>query len=233
MPWDQARVTDGDGNLTEIRCPCCLRNLDVEDVESFNRNMNELANPARSALFAIDPDKLQRDRSTKTNFERWKKTVSQGMGDLAEHKRLSIEIRNNDLAVKDLESSLTKKEKDLKSLKSAKTELQTEVDDLRHLSDCAKRWVVDAGRITLKTTRINQKNEDLKMSMTAVDADAGNRDLRSVERDLDERREEKDSLMGKIARLNKEMTQINTRVASLSTQVSLVQEFRFGYPFVR
>ena len=222
-------MTDADGNLTEIRCPCCLRDLDVEDVESFNKNMNALANPATSALFAIDPEKLQRDRSTKTNFDRWKKTVSQGMGDLAEHKRLSVEIRKNDLAVKDLESSLTNKEQELMSLKSAKTELQTEVDDLRHLSDCAKRWVVDAGRITLKMTRINQKNEDLKMSMTAVDAEAANRDLRSVERDLDERREEKDALMGKIARLNKEMTQINTRVASLSTQVRSQEESLFSF----
>lgn len=182
--------------------------------------MNELANPARSALFNIDPAKIQRDRSTKTNFERWKKAVSRAMGDVVEHMRLSVEVQNTAQVVRELESALSEQERGLLALKSEKSELQSDVDDLRHLSDCAKRWVVDAGRIASKKERINEKNNDLTMSMSVIDS--GNRDLRTVERELDEKREEKDALMGKIARLNKEMTQINSRVASLSTQVSLL-----------
>ena len=218
---NQARVSDENGNLTEVRCPCCLKNLDVDDVESFNSNMNELADPARSALFNLDPAKLQRDRSTKTNFERWKKAVSRAMGDVVEHMRLQVEVQNTAQVVRELESALSEQERGLLALKSEKAELQSDVDDLRHLSDCAKRWVVDAGRIASKKERINEKNNDLTMSMSVIDS--GNRDLRTVERDLDEKREEKDALMGKIARLNKEMTQINSRVASLSTQVSLLK----------
>ena len=190
-------------------------------MQAFNKNMNDLANPVSSAIFAVDPEKIQRDRSTKTNFERWRKTVSQGMGEYAEHRRLSVEVLSNDLAIKEMESSLGKYENELQSLKSKKAEMQAEVDDLRHLSDCAKRWVVDAGRIASTRVRIDQKSEDLKLSMTSIDSNSGMRDLRCVEKDLDRKREEKDNMMGIIARLNKEMSLINTRVASLSTQVSL------------
>jgi chromosome segregation ATPase len=215
----QARVTDDQGNLLEIRCPCCLKNLDVDDVELFNSNMNSLANPAKSALFSSEPDKVQRDRSSKINFERWKKTVAQSLGEISEYRRLLIEIQSTSLTIKELENAVSEQEQDLLSLKSERADIQTELDDLRHFCDCTKRWIVDAGRIASKKIRINQKNDDLSMSMTAVDS--GNRDLRTVERDIDEKREEKDTLMGRIARLNKEMTQINSRVAGLSTQVGI------------
>jgi len=187
-------------------------------IKTFKANMEELADPARSVLLKNDPDKNKQNRSIKRNFDQWRKAVSECMGDVTEHKRLVLEAKNLANTVKELEKAASEQEHDLTSLKADKADLQATVNDLRQLSDASKRWVEDAIRISRKKGQINRKNDDLSMSMTALST-GGNRNLRTVERELDEKREEKDTLMGRIARLNKEMTQINTRVANLSQQV--------------
>lgn len=181
--------------------------------------MDELMDPAVSSLFKTNPKKVQRNRTTKKNFERWRKTISNSMGDISEHKRLVVESQNLTNTVKELEAAVAEQEQELLTLNTDKDDIQSRVDDLRVLSDLTKRWVEDANRMSTKKMRINSKNDDLSMSMTAMSTMAGNRDLRTVERELEEKREEKDTLMTRIARLNKEMTQLNTRVSNLSQQV--------------
>lgn len=181
--------------------------------------MKELADPSRSAIFQDSPA-LQRDRATKKNFERWRKTVASGLPAITEHKRLVVESQNLLSSVKELESVVSELEQDLAHCRADKSEAQGDVDGLRHLVDHTKRWLETANRISSKKIRINQKKDDLTMSMTALDT--GNRDLDTVSREIEEKRDEKDLLATKIKKLNREMTALNTRVGNFTVQVSSV-----------
>jgi len=216
-----ARVNDDDGALKGFQCPCCLKELEGQEAVTFGKTMKELADPTRSAIFQDGPD-LQRDRATRKNFERWRKTVSNGLAAITEHKRLVGESQNLANSMKELESAVSELEQDLVSLKADNADLQSEADGLRQFVDFAKRWVEGANKISSKKISINQKSDDLTMSMTALDT--GNRDLDTVTKDLEEKREEKDMLGTKTIKLNKEMTTLNTKVSNYSTSAARLEQ---------
>jgi hypothetical protein len=53
---------------------------------------------------------------------------------------------------------------------------------------------------------------------------SGGRDLRTVERNVNARGEEKENLMKTIAQLNKERSALNNRILTLSTQASNAEQ---------
>jgi DNA repair exonuclease SbcCD ATPase subunit len=194
--------------------------LEKDDVSVYAESIKMLADPEKSPLIKVDPVKLAQDKAAKKNYDRWRKTVTQKMHDVAEANRLENETKQLSKSVKDLEIEITDLSSSLANIDSEKEAVQKEECELKKLLDASKRWSETARAIESKKSRISQKNEDLTLSMTASTIDT--RDVRTVERELDEKREEKDLYMSKIARLNNELNALNTRITNFTASVSFV-----------
>ena len=216
----QVRVNQDDGELSAMVCPCCKRTLEKDDVSVYAESIKMLADPEKSPLIKVDPVKLAQDKAAKKNYDRWRKTITQKMHDVAEANRLENETKQLSKSVKDLEIEITDLSNSLANIDSEKEAAQKEECELKKLLDASKRWFETARAIESKKSRISQKNEDLTLSMTASTIDT--RDVRTVERELDEKREEKDLYMSKIARLNNELNALNTRITNFTASVSFV-----------
>mmetsp|Transcript_27257 Transcript_27257/g.40242 ORF Transcript_27257/g.40242 Transcript_27257/m.40242 type:complete len:1418 (-) Transcript_27257:229-4482(-) len=216
-----SKTFDKNGDLVEFRCPCCETTL--EDLPRFQSKMKELADPEISPLIKADPEKLQKERAAKANYERWRKTISQCIADVGEHKRLLLESKTLNMTIAEFESAAEALNQEITgTLQANLVEEQTQVDELRLLTQSIQRWVEDVNRIASKKLRVSQKYNDLTMSMTALDT--GNRDLRTVERDLEQKRDEKDTLNKRVSRLQKEFMQLNTKAANLSASASRTEQ---------
>ena len=97
--------------------------------------------------------------------------------------------------IAEIERILSGKSLELEQARSRRDELQIEVDELRELLDASKRWAEAACRIAEKRMQVNQKKDDLSMSI----ADIGGRDLRTVEQEVAERLEKKDNLSNHVS----------------------------------
>ena len=180
----------------------------------FSNSIQELAGEGSPLL--QDKEKVEQYRRTKERYLEWRKAVSRFASDIGEYRRMSSEITLLEETVSELESTLNGERQELEELGNEHADLATETTELRGLSDTTRRWVEDANRIATKKFRIGQKMQDLSMSMTGANS---NRDLRTVERDLEDKREQKDGLMSKIQKLNKEFTALNQLIAQLTQQV--------------
>ena len=217
----QASITDESGNLQDVICPCCTRsfNRERELIEVFQENLQVLGNKENSPLLKFNNEHAQKARAAKKNYQIWRNSINEIMPDLMEHTRITIELGGLEVTVNELESAASTYQAELDNLNNECSDVQIEVNDYRSLVELTKRCVDEAGKIASKTMRISQKNTDLMLSMTST-FNTNNRSLRHIERDVEVKMDEKDNLMNKINRLNKEMSVINTHISNISTQVS-------------
>jgi chromosome segregation ATPase len=153
----------------------------------------------------VKPD--EKNKTSRSHYQQWCKIVSENMNGVLDYKRLANEASALEQNVEELQGVLSEKTQELDQAKNSNTDLQTE---------CSKRWAEAAGRIAEKRMQVNQKQLDLSMS----NADIGGRDLKTVEKELQERVDKKEMHSSQINRLNKEMSGINNRIATLSTQAT-------------
>lgn len=220
-----AKMIGDDGEVQGFRCPCCLRGMDHDEISLFQQSMVELADYNESPLIKVDPLIIEAQRALKMKFQTWRKKVSVCMNDVNNYQRIVSEANELEPVMEELEKSLSTKKENASKAKNMVAECQTEVEELRQLLDHSRRWSENANRIGDKNMQINQKQYDLNMSMSNIGGDGGgDRDLKSVERSLNEHVEEKDSYGNKINRLNKEMTNLNNRMTQLSDQAARMEK---------
>jgi chromosome segregation ATPase len=194
-------------------CPCCQQNADAEELEQFlGAFMAE-----GSELIKKSVGDSSTGRKAKSFYENVRKKIGSLQGGLHDVARISEEISELENGTKRLQEEISQCNDTLKSLTSEKDTEQSNVDDIRGLMELIRRWIDDANRISEKRLEIQQKRLDL----SAASGTDGDKDLRTVDREIVELREEKDNLAAKINRLNKEVTEINRRISDASTRVSL------------
>jgi DNA repair exonuclease SbcCD ATPase subunit len=198
---------------TDKRCPCCHQTADEDTLGQFLRDFsraNKLEiEQAAAALSTV--------RKAKSFCEDVLKKIRPLQGGLRDAARISEEISELENNAKRLQEENAQCNDTLKSLTSEKDSDQSNVDEVRSLMETIRRWIDDANRISEKRLEIQQKRLDLSAA-AGTDSD---KDLRTVDREIIELREEKDNLAAKINRLNKEVTEINRRISDMSTRVSL------------
>ena len=203
-------------------CPCCRRDFNsVDDFDMFKASLDEMRDVERSELLRSNRQKADKTRSAKANYHRWRKTVSETMHDVMEFNRITTEVKDTEMVIDDVGEELSTLQLELDGFRDTCSDLQTEAEDLRNLMDSTKRWTEDARRLARKKMEIGQKQVDLSISTSHM----ADRDLQVVEEDLNRRIAEKDELMNKINSLNKVMSELNNKVAMLSSQVSMSCHF--------
>jgi chromosome segregation ATPase len=137
----------------------------------------------------------ERNKAAKGYYKNWRKIVAENMNDILDYRRLVNEARELELNIAEIERILSDKSLELDQARSRSDELQLEVDELRELLESCKRWAEAAGRIAEKRMQVNQKKDDLSMSI----ADIGGRDLKTVEREVADRLEKKDNVSNQVS----------------------------------
>lgn len=210
-----ATFRDDDGNILDLKCPCCRKEIEgPSEAKQFKESLKNLKSPEGPLLAMADRSKA--DQAAKSNYERWKKAVSESLQDLLEHARLEKESKEIESALKDQETELSAQESERDELKANSAELQNEMNELRELSDTAKRWCEDASKIAGKKSQVSVKQADLSIRTSGA---GGDRDLKTVERDLRAKQAEKDNHLESISKLNKQQAGIMERIGRINTQV--------------
>lgn len=192
--------------------------MDDDELQVMRAAMKKLMDAESSPL--LKPSNLAKAEGARARLEKyqgWKTELSGKMEDLLEYSRIKEECVALDKSVKELEAERERRQDALNEAKEKCGEIDKEVADVRELVDMSKRWYEDAGRISEKRLQISSKH-DTSMSMSMSVPDTAGRDMKTVERDLNDKREEKETMMNKIARLNKEMStsELEPRVCLLS-----------------
>ena len=210
-----ARVQDDSPEGFSLVCPCCDREMNAPEVKVFKNKLDSLKQD--SPLVTTEDAEVAEYNKLKARYEDWRKSINGKMEDLRDFRRLREEKLRLEMSLEQLGADLSTYQATLAEHKEYTKTVQTEVDELKDLLDACRRLSGDASRISEKRMQIDQKKQDMSM-----DTAFAGRDLRAVEREIADKMEEKDSYTNKINRLNREMTGLNNRIATLSAQVSLV-----------
>ena len=186
--------------------------MDIAEVEVFQVAMKKLVSD--SSLVQSDPNAQEQYRILKATYQNMRKAVESKVDDLRDFRRMTGEAGDLEKDIKRLQDDISHYNANLKDQSDKNDEAQTEVDDLRELMDTIRRWSDDASRISEKKLQIHQKKLDLNATVND-----STRDLKTVDRQITELKEEKEAHSNKILRLNKEMSDINHRISEVSTQV--------------
>lgn len=186
--------------------------MKIEEVAVFQAAMKELVN--NPLLVQTDATAQEQYNSLKTTYQAMRKAVENKVDDLRDFRRMTGEAGDYEKEIKRLQDDILHYNATLKDQSEKRDEAQAEVDELRELIDTVRRWSDDAGRVAEKKLQIHQKKLDLKATVTD-----STRDLKTVDRQIAELREEKEAQSNKFLRLNKEMSDVNHRISEVSTQV--------------
>ena len=208
-----AVVPDNSPQGFTLICPCCDREMKGQEPKVFKTKMASLKESS-SLVKAADAEVTEHNQ-LKARYERWRKSATEKMDDLRDFRRLREEKQKLELALEQQQDDLNTFHVTLSEHKESAKDIKSEVDELKELLEACRRWSGDASRISEKRMQIDQKKQDMSLET----AFAG-RDLRTVEREISDQMEEKDNHMNRINRLNREMTTLNNRIATLSTQAS-------------
>lgn len=191
--------------------------MDDSDLKNFEASMQELFG-SDSPLVQSNPEAMGAYQSRKGKLLQWKKTVADCTGSVRDFWRLSEEVATTEAQIQALVQEGAKCQEALNDQKVLVAGFDVEASELQTLVDASRRWADDANRIAAKRDQISSKRASLRSITCGED-----RDLRTVEREMSQRMEEKDALSNKINALNKEMTDLNRSISQLSTQVCLTR----------
>jgi len=215
-----SKVKGSGGQILDIICPCCQRSMDTNEVMMFDATMESLSDPIRSELIQTDQASVGKNRSALRNYETWRKIVSQSMPDYLDHTRITNEVNDLEVSVSNGEDELKPMQDELSAAKDKADELQNDASELRQLLDVVNRLRDDANRIAEKTRQVASKRDELSVMAPSAEG----RDLKSMEMDFDAKNNEKDELMRKNTKLNKDLTSLNHRIMTLGSQATKAEQ---------
>ena len=147
-----------------------------------------------SNLMYLLTEKGENNKTARSQYQSWRKVVTENMNDILEYRRLANEIHDLEQHCITLETLLAEKQELRDTAKASIEESISEVDGLRsHLESC-KIWQAAADRISNKKSQAMNKSNTLSISESVYNG----RDLKTVERDLAEKTAKKDEHQEKV-----------------------------------
>ena len=176
-------ITQAKGG-NSVACPCCTRDFTApEEIETFQNQM-QLLGGDKTPLLKGD----ETSQSARSLYQEWRNVVADNMNGVLDYRRLANEVNELETRMMELESAHKTKTEQFEKEKGAASDFEMEEKDIHEILDATKRYIDAAKRISQKRIEVNQKQIDLSMSHS----DFGGRDLRTVERELQDRLDKKD-----------------------------------------
>jgi predicted nucleic acid-binding Zn-ribbon protein len=165
---------------------------------------------------------------TRDKYAGWRDTVSARCHDVLEYRRLANEVKSLETKVGDMEEKLLDSCRQLQNDKSSAEDLVEEVDKLRSLLNSANHWAEDARKIATKRTQVKEKEIDFAIT---GGVDTRGRDLQTLQREMDQRQEEREQLNTKVRPMQLTMDSISPIVflTKLSTGWPTEQRIERSY----
>lgn len=199
-----------------FECPCCKRPLVGEDeIRTFESTIQSFAKE-NSPLLQTD----QKTKAARDKYKEWCDIVKDVSNDILEHQRLKNEVEEVETRARELDLQLISKREELKEAQASVASIQGETNDARDFYDAAKRWVESSARIAMQREQVNQKEIDFHHVTGVTDG----RDLKQVDKDLEDLNKKKDEYADKKNQLNTEMSAINDRVANYSLAATRLED---------
>ena len=170
-----------------------LYNDDEEEYKKARAHFKQLYSSESPLLQGAEQNKV-----ALTKYVNWRDSVAARCHDVVEYRRLADEVKSLETKIGDLEERLSESCRQLENDKSSTEELVEEVDKLRSLLNSADHWVEDARKIATKRAQVKEKEIDFTMS-TGVDMRG--RDLQTLQREMEERQEEREQLNTKVRQM--------------------------------
>lgn len=186
--------------------------MDNDETKIFITAMKELERDKE--IIDVDEKAQELYKTLKPAYQSMRKALESGIDDLRDSRRMSDEASELEKDTQRLQDELNHCNSTFKEQNVVRDELQKETIELRELVDTIRRWTDDAGRIVEKKLQICQKKIDLQATSSN-----SKRDMKTVDRQIAELREEKEALSNKILRLNKEMSELNQKISEVSSSV--------------
>jgi len=182
----------------------------------FNSRMKSLADITSSDIVKIDRSRAQQSRTAVKNYEVWRTTVSKGMNDWLDHRRIVAEVETMENSIRNSESTVEKLQADIDASKEATEDLKRDNNELLQLQDLGRRLRDETDRISEKRTQIASRKDELSMNAPS----ANGKDLRTLEDEVSSKIERKDFLLSEITNLNKESARLNSDISKFSNQAA-------------
>jgi len=211
-----AKVKDNNGNVTELRCPCCTRVMDNNEIVVFQQQIDNLSHPENSAIIQMDQNNAQLNRSAMRNYENWRNIIASNINDWLDHQRIADEIEILKATVAIDEDTLSSENAKLEEATDDAENQKEKHSNLLQLQDLVRRLRDEFNKIVNKKSQIATRKEELRL----IAPRASGKNLRNTERDYNSKMEEKDALMHVITSLNQEATDLNERINQASESAS-------------
>lgn len=196
-----------------MACPCCKAPVTTSEKAKTIQDTLKFFSSEDSPFFTKTNS---HEVGLKPKYEAWKSVVSSCMDDVRDYHRIDQEIRNLESNTQVLIDETNRIRDRQKKQESHKVDLESDDRDLRELLDMTKRWCNDGAKIAEKRMSIVQKQLDLSTSLP----DTG-RDLKTVERDIAKKLEEKEDIASKISNLLKAQQGMIGKISLLNGSVRL------------
>ena len=132
--FNKSRVKDPEsGDIQKIVCPCCQRDMNLEETTTFIKAMKQLETD--KDIVDTDGQAQEKYRSLKAAYQSMRKALESGIDDLRDSRRITDETKNLEKDVQRLQDELNHIHSTFKEQTISRDELQKKVIDLRELVD--------------------------------------------------------------------------------------------------
>lgn len=204
-----------------MECPCCKTRLNTPEQAKVLQDALDFLGSEISPLVS---KAHVHEAELKPKYEAWKRVVVSCMDDVRDFHRIGQEICELEKNTQVLVDDTTRTRDLLKKQEALKVDLETDDGDLRELLDMTKRWCDDGNKIVEKRMSIVQKQLDLNRSMPET-----GRDLKTVERDIAKKLEEKEEIASKVSNLLKSQQSMIGKITSLTGMVCILSHVRYAF----
>lgn len=204
-----------------MECPCCKNHLNTPEEARILQDALEFLGSENSPLVSKTH---AHEAELKPKYEGWKSVVVSCMDDVRDFYRIDQEIRELEKNMQTLIDDTNRIRDLVKKQEAFKSDLDSDDRDLRELLELTKRWCDDGNKIVQKRMSVAQKQLDLNTSMPET-----GRDLKTVERDIAKKLEEKEEIASKVSNLLKCQQNMISKITTLSGVVCIFSHVRLPF----
>jgi hypothetical protein len=136
----QAKVANHASPLGfDMECPCCSREMNADATEKFSKSIDSLLDENTSKLLNIDHAAVEKFRTEKSTYQRWRKVIEDNVDDVRDFNRMNDEWTEVETAIERLQADLDHHQTKANEQNERLVESQPAADELRGLVDAAKR----------------------------------------------------------------------------------------------
>ena len=210
-------VKDSAG-YTHNTCPCCIRKMNSNEVNSYVDRMKSFMNPQVSELTRHLEAQAQENLLKKSKYERWRRYLldDDTLSKWQSSRAIEKEIDELDISIKRQQEEYRVKNAAVTDSQKIKSRVRTDISNIESVA-------LEAARLRDEGTRLFDKIGEAKSKrdrLSAIAPSVGNRTINDVETSVTTLQEQKESCFKSMQRLQKELSSLQSQIQYLNRRVT-------------